>query len=163
MNDKLLFTLDTNILIYAIDKDAREKHEIAAQILKQSVASNCLLMLQVLSEFYSAATRKGYVSPQRVIEIIEDLMSLLPVAATTGTSFKKALFVAEKYKMQFWDAMIFSTAKENRCSLIITEDFQHQQLVEGVQFFNPFKEKGWESFLENYLIPAVSISSSKVI
>jgi hypothetical protein len=51
-------TLDTNILIYAIDKDAGIRHQRAMGIVDDAVQQDCVLVLQALSEFFSAVTRK---------------------------------------------------------------------------------------------------------
>ena len=57
MNDKTF--IDTNVLIYAHDVDAKEKHEVAKRILRKlwSERSGALSM-QVLQEFYVNVTRK---------------------------------------------------------------------------------------------------------
>lgn len=145
-----LFTLDTNILIYAIDRDAGKKHEIASLILDKSMNGRCLLTAQALGEFYCAATRKGDISQSEAVEIIEDLMEIFPVISSTGATLKKALSALPKYGLQFWDAMLWATAKESKCSLIITEDFQDERSVEGVQFINPFKEGKLSTLYDTY-------------
>ncbi len=146
-----LFTLDTNILIYSIDRDAGIKHEMASFILEKSMNGRCLLTSQALGEFYCAATRKGYVSQNTAIEIIEDFMEIFPIISSTGATLKKALSTLSKYGLQFWDAILWATAKESKCSLIITEDFQDGRSIEGVQFINPFKEDKLSYVIETYL------------
>ena len=53
-------TLDTNILIYAIDRDAKDKHKRAISVIEQAIHLDCVLTLQALCELYAAATRKKY-------------------------------------------------------------------------------------------------------
>jgi predicted nucleic acid-binding protein len=51
--------LDVNILIYAHDKDAGEKHSIANEIVKDLRESRTgVLSNQVLQEFYVSVTKK---------------------------------------------------------------------------------------------------------
>ena len=51
--------VDTNILIYAHDLDAKAKHEIAKEVLRDLWSSRAsVLSMQVLQEFYVNATRK---------------------------------------------------------------------------------------------------------
>ena len=133
-----LFTLDTNILIYSIDKDAGKKHAIAREIVTNAMQGNCILSLQVLSEFYAATTRKNYLSHAQSTEIIADFMRVFPIVHATSHSLEKALIAKEKYNLAFWDAMIWATAREGQCKVIISEDFQHDRTLEGVKFFNPF-------------------------
>jgi predicted nucleic acid-binding protein len=65
-------TLDTNILIYAIDRDAKDKHERAISIVDQSISLDCVLTLQALCEFYAAATRKKYATHDEASLIISE-------------------------------------------------------------------------------------------
>ena len=43
------FTLDTNLLVYAIDRDAGERHQQAVAIVDRAVELDCVLTLQVLA------------------------------------------------------------------------------------------------------------------
>ncbi|MGH7962001.1 MAG: PIN domain-containing protein [Candidatus Binatia bacterium] len=57
MSDKIF--VDTNVLIYAHDLDAGDKHAIAVGVLKELWASRLgVLSIQVLQEFYVNVTRK---------------------------------------------------------------------------------------------------------
>jgi predicted nucleic acid-binding protein len=57
MNDKTF--VDTNVLIYAHDVDAKGKHHAARAILTQLWSERCgIVSMQVLQEFYVNATRK---------------------------------------------------------------------------------------------------------
>ena len=52
------FSLDTNVLIYAIDSSQGAKHVTAQALLEQALNGAWPIALQVLGEFYSATTRK---------------------------------------------------------------------------------------------------------
>ena len=51
------FSLDTNVLVYAIDPSQGAKHTAAHALLEQALNSAWPIALQVLGEFYSATTR----------------------------------------------------------------------------------------------------------
>ena len=51
------FTLDTNILVYAVDRDAGERHDTAIDLVDNTVRQDCILTLQALSAFLYAVTR----------------------------------------------------------------------------------------------------------
>ena len=53
------FTLDTNLLVYAVDPDADERHQQAIGIVDLAVEEDCVLTLLVLAEFFHTVTRKG--------------------------------------------------------------------------------------------------------
>ena len=83
-------TLDTNILIYAIDRDAKDKHERAISIVDQAISLDCVLTLQALSELYAAATRKKYATHDEVSSFIKELMVVFPIIESS----KKTLSLA---------------------------------------------------------------------
>lgn len=140
-------TLDTNILIYAVDRDAKGKHARAISIVEQAVHLDCVLTLQALCEFYAAATRKKYATHEEVSSFIKELMVVFPVVASSSTTLTNALKVKEDHSLSFWDSLLWATAKEHGCSLIISEDFQDDFLLGGVKIKNPFYS---EDSLESY-------------
>ncbi|MBX9696517.1 MAG: PIN domain-containing protein [Alphaproteobacteria bacterium] len=142
-------TLDTNILMYAIDRDAKEKHERAMSIVDQAIHLECVLTLQALSELYAAATRKKYATHAEVSSFIKELMSIFPVITSSSTALSLALKVKEEHGLSFWDSLLWATAKENSCSLIISEDFQDGVLLGGVKIKNPFYS---EDSLDSYYL-----------
>lgn len=52
------YTLDANILFYAVDIDAGYKHMLAAELLRYTPHANCLVTLQSLGEVYNAISRR---------------------------------------------------------------------------------------------------------
>lgn len=51
----------------------------------------------------------------------------------------KALKIKEKYKLQYYDSLILATALENGCTLLYSEDMQHEQIIENqIKIVNPF-------------------------
>ncbi len=65
-------------------------------------------------------------------------MELFPVVTAKQTTLLKAMRAVNDYQLSFWDAMLWSTAHDANVSLILSEDFQHEQLIEGVRIVNPF-------------------------
>src|ERR1035437_6581998 len=66
--------VDTNVLIYAHDGGAGEKHERSVQLLSRLVEDGAgAISIQVLAEFYSAATKKLGIASQEAEEILADL------------------------------------------------------------------------------------------
>jgi predicted nucleic acid-binding protein len=137
MNDRR-FTLDTNILVYAMDRDAGERHELAMEIVDRAVTSDCVLTLQALCEFYAAVTGKGKMPGKEAEAQILDWMELFPVVSATSKSLRKALKAVEEHSLSFWDAMLWATAAEAGVTLLLSEDFQHNRVLEVTRFCNPF-------------------------
>lgn len=84
--------VDTNILVYAEDRDAKSKHDIARELVlglwndRQGVLS-----IQVLQEFYVAVTRK-LKKPLRAAEALDAVREYLTwrVVENTGTLLVEA-------------------------------------------------------------------------
>ena len=137
MRDRRL-SLDTNILVYAMDRDAGERHALASEIVDRAVDSDCVLTLQSLCEFYAAVTGKGKMPRKEAEAQINDWLELFPVASATPKSLVKALKAVIEHGFSFRDALIWAVVAEAGVALLLSEDFQHTRVLEGVQFCNPF-------------------------
>ena len=43
------------------------------------------------------------------------------------------------YKFSYWDSLIVSSAIESKCSILYSEDMQHNQIInERLKILNPF-------------------------
>jgi predicted nucleic acid-binding protein len=96
------YTLDTNVLIYAVDRDAGKKHEQAMDLIQNSVTADCVLTLQSLSEFYHATTRKGKMPQKEAHGQVQDWITLFPVQAASVHTLNKAIIAVEDHSLSFW-------------------------------------------------------------
>ena len=131
-------TLDTNVLVYAIDRDAGERHGRAAALVDQAVDLDCVLTLQALSEFYFAVTRKGKMPARDAAAQVEDWQQLFPTVAAKPAALPHALAAAREHSLSFWDAMLWATAREAGVTVLLSENFQDGRELGGVRFRNPF-------------------------
>jgi len=139
MSDKIF--VDTNILIYAHDKDAGEKHSAALAILNDLWEKRTgVLSNQVLQEFYLGVTRK-ILKPIDKSEAREILRAYIcwSIKEISPASIIRATEIEEKYLISFWDALVIVAAYEAKCGKILTEDLNSGQIIEGVLIENPFK------------------------
>ena len=52
---------------------------------------------------------------------------------------RNALGIKKKYHFQYYDSLILATAIENNCSIVYSEDMQHNQSIENkIKIINPF-------------------------
>lgn len=133
---------DTNILVYLFDADAGEKKEAAAVLFQQETAAGrALLSTQVLQEFYVAVTRKLHepLEPETAEGVVRDL-SCLPLVTINSDNVISAIGRSRKMMLSFWDALIIDTALVGGASRLISEDLQHNQVIDGLQIENPFLE-----------------------
>jgi len=137
MQDKR-FTLDTNILVYAVDRDAGDRHGTAIDLVDKAVQQDCILTLQALSEFFYAVTRKGKMPSVDAAEQVRDWQTLFPVVAAQPDVLSRAFSAVEDHGLAFWDAMLWATAKTAGVTVLLSEDFQDGRDLQGVRFRNPF-------------------------
>lgn len=131
-------SFDTNILIYAADVDAGERHAASVDLLARAAGADCVLMMQSLAEFFDAATRKAKLSPADAAGFINHWRNVFPVHAADTAALMKAVDAVSRHKLSFWDAMIWATAQQAGCRLLISEDFQDGRTLDSVTFVNPF-------------------------
>jgi predicted nucleic acid-binding protein len=88
------FTLDTNILVCALDRQSGQRHLLAGTIIDQARRANCWLTLQAISEFYAVVTRKRFASVAGARDQALDWLSMFPTASTSATGVRAALMMA---------------------------------------------------------------------
>jgi predicted nucleic acid-binding protein len=131
-------SLDTNVLIYAIDASQGPKFERAKVLLEQALSENWYIATQVLGEFYTATTRKGMLSRSDAAKIVKLWSSFMKPAATSTEAFTRAMGYAQRSGTQFWDALILATCAEHGVTQLYTEDIGAQRQALGVGLIQPF-------------------------
>jgi predicted nucleic acid-binding protein len=132
--------VDTNILVYAYDSSAGDKHKMAVELMSRLWASgDGIISSQVLQEFFVCVTRK-IVKPLDVRtakEIVKDLLKWKTVIVT-GEILLEAIDILSVHKSSFWDSMIIASAIEGGARTILSEDLSNNQLIKGITIRNPF-------------------------
>ena len=131
--------VDTNILIYAHDVDAKTKHEAAKSILRELWSQHTgVLSMQVLQEFYVNVTRKiASPLPQDVARLVVNSYSIWCIE-TTPAEIATAFRIEDESRIGFWDALIVASAVKSGAERILSEDLNAQQRIAGVRIENPF-------------------------
>ena len=133
--------VDTNILVYAYDRGAGDKHVQAQRTVSQLwEESTGVLSTQVLQEFYVNVRRKASrpISITSARSLVADYMAWDPVV-NDGTSILEAMDAERRYKISFWDALIVVAAQKCEADVILSEDFSHGQMYGSVMVQNPFE------------------------
>jgi predicted nucleic acid-binding protein len=137
--DNLQF-LDTNILIYAHDRSAGDKHIRAKELVRELWQSGegCL-SVQVLQEFYVNVTQKVSkpLAAEVAAQIIADL-SLWQVHRPGVEDILDAIRLQDRYQITFWDAMIVASAIQMGCQTLWSEDLNPGQVYDQVRVQSPF-------------------------
>jgi predicted nucleic acid-binding protein len=138
MSDKVF--VDTNILIYAHDLDAGRRHETAKSLLRDLWENHTgVISTQVLQEFYVNVTRKitQPITASQARGII-NAYAAWRVEIIQPSDVIQASEIQERYRLSFWDSMIVVTAAKSRADILVTEDLNPGQIIEGVLVKNPF-------------------------
>lgn len=132
--------VDTNILLYAHDRDAGEKGQRASSVVRQLWESgNGAISVQVLQELYVNLTRKlSRPLPSAEAREFVRIYATWVRANPTPVTVQRAIEVAEFARLSFWDAMIVASAEQAGAAELLTEDLNHGQVVAGVRIVNPF-------------------------
>jgi predicted nucleic acid-binding protein len=139
MTAELTF-VDTNILVYAHDVDAGEKHERASALIADLWGSRSgALSTQVLQEFYITVTRKlpTPVAKRHAREAVEDYATW-QVYSPNSVDIVAASSLEERRQLSFWDALIVIAAHRIGATRMVSEDFQHGLNIDGLLVSNPF-------------------------
>ncbi|MCJ7524117.1 MAG: PIN domain-containing protein [Candidatus Aminicenantes bacterium] len=132
--------LDTNILVYATITDSvGEKNAKALSFLESMERNRIFISTQVINEYYSTLIRKNVADDiiQKKIRELIDIVEVFPVDLPTVVYSWK---VRERYGFSIWDSLIVATALKGRCTVLYSEDLQHEQVIEKrVLVLNPFK------------------------
>ena len=140
--DSELFLIDTNIFIYAYEKEDSIKKNKSKNLLDECLSGmkEFAISNQNLSAFVSVSTRKGKLS-------IEEARNFV-VKATQFAGFKKinytaetipmALDFAQEFKTSFWDALLAATMRENGIFNIYTENVSDFKMP-WIKAVNPLK------------------------
>jgi len=134
--------LDTNILLYAIDKRVPEKQAIAAQVIGLAQQSGALLPLIVLGEFFYAAPRKLGISRAVARVHLMDFLMLFETRAYTHEHIRRGAVEDEAGRFSFWDAVMLACAQEAGCTVCLSEDMKDGATLGGITVRNPFGQKG---------------------
>lgn len=128
---------DSNILVYAYLAEASDPRVARAkELVNKALASgNACVGVQNLAEFCSVGLKRG-ASAEYVADVVRDLGTLETHRPTQATVLG-ALDGVRRHGLSFWDAMVWSLARENGIDTILTEDLPGQETLDGVGFQNP--------------------------
>ena len=134
------FFVDSNVLVYAFDEAAGDRHDAAAALIEQAWETRLgVLSTQVLQEFYHVVTHrlKRRLEPQAARQAVE-AFSLWHVEVVRVETILRASAIAERYHLSFWDGLIVAAAAQAGAKTLVSEDFQDGARLAGVRVRNPF-------------------------
>ena len=137
MSDR--FFVDTNILMYAHDSAAGEKHTRAKALVEELWENRSgAVSTQVLQELAVNLRRKAKkpLDAKATRDIIADYLAW-HVVVNGGDSILEALELEARYQLSFWDALVVQAAQVAGVEILYSEDLSDGQRYGTVRVKNP--------------------------
>jgi len=130
--------LDTNILIYSVDRADPAKQDTALELIARRAKDRTgVISTQVLQEFYSAATRKLGIEPLQARQHLRDF-HVFDIVQVTPAIIVEGIDCSILHQLSFWDGLILAAAVTANSTDLLSEDLSHEQKLQGITIRNPF-------------------------
>jgi predicted nucleic acid-binding protein len=133
--------VDANVLLYAVDDADPAKQRRAREWLAACWQRRCgRLSTQVLNEFYANARKRfsAAIAGGDARAEVRRYQLWKPWVIDQAT-VETAWAAESRYQLNYWDALMVAAAQHQGCTVLLTEDLQHEQRFDGVQVLNPFR------------------------
>lgn len=133
--------IDTNILVYSIDKKDELKRQKARRILKKIIESHQpVISTQVIKEFFVVSTAKLQADPIVVKNILHNFHNM-EIVNNDLELIEQAIDISVISQISFWDALIIAAAEKAHCEFVFSEDLNSGQSYRGVLAINPLEKE----------------------
>jgi predicted nucleic acid-binding protein len=134
--------IDTNILVYRLDRSDAGKQATARQLIRDlGHQRETVLPWQVVAEFLrqlSSWRDQGRLTHEQVVRFFLALRGTFPIVTPTEAICERALELAEGHSLSHWDSMIVAACIEARVDTLYTEDMGAPRQLGPLQLVNPF-------------------------
>ena len=115
-----------------------KKKKKAVNALYQSIHGDTIILsTQTLGEF-SRILIKEKIKVKTIENFFFEIIEAFPIVEINLVILSQAYKLLRKYSLSWWDAVIISTAIENECNILYSEDFKHNQIIEDkLKIINP--------------------------
>jgi predicted nucleic acid-binding protein len=130
--------LDTNVLVCSDDLRNPAKQLTALNLIKVHLRLRTgVVSLQILQEYFVSATGKLKLNAELAKRRVE-VFAKFQVAEPTVNDILAAIDMHRLHRFSYWDALVLRMAKQSGCRILLSEDMQHGQEIDGVKIVNPF-------------------------
>ena len=140
MSDR--YFVDTNILMYAHDTAAGQKHRRAKVLVEELWETRAgVVSTQVLQELAVNLRRKAKkpLDAKATRDVVSDYLAW-QVVVNGGASILEALDLETRYQVSFWDALIIQAAHAAGAEILYSEDLSDGQRYGTVRVRNPLTD-----------------------
>lgn len=139
-NARMNCFVDTNVLVYAADKNNPDKRTRAREWLDVLANNNSLVLSpQSISEFYHVSRRRfSDVGRAEIVNVCEWLL-VWCTATLDPATIRRAWSIEEATKYHWFDCLLLAAALRAGCPLFLSEDLQHDRVIDGLRVIDPFR------------------------
>ena len=130
--------LDTNLLIYSVDRADPAKQNTALELIARHAKNRTgVISTQVLQEFYSAATRKLGIEQAQARKHLRDFR-VFDIVQVTPAIIEEGIDCSVLHQLSFSDGLILAAAATANSTELLSENLGHAQKLQGITIRNPF-------------------------
>jgi predicted nucleic acid-binding protein len=132
--------VDSSVFIYAHDNRDLAKHRRAMEWLERLWSERTgRTGIQVINECDWILTRKiaPALDADKAWDFVHSLLEWIPQPVDMEV-VTRAREIEERFRLGWWDSLIVGAAQAQKCSILLTEDFQDRADYGGVTVRNPF-------------------------
>jgi predicted nucleic acid-binding protein len=130
--------LDTNILAYAEGVNDDVRKQAAIGLIRGLPPDAVVLPAQVIAELFQVLLRKARFTAAEARVAIVSWCNYFPIVETSQSVLLGAAEIAATHHLSFWDGVVLASAADSGCSLLLSEDLQHDFTWNTVTVANPF-------------------------
>ena len=129
--------LDTNVLVDCADRhDTGRQRLCRAHLQALQESGRAVISTQVLQEFHVVATRKLGLRADQAGGFVADFRRM-PVVTVTLELVEQAIAYHQADRISFWDALIVVSARSAGCTVLLSQDLNPGQDLDGLLVVHP--------------------------
>lgn len=129
--------LDSNVLIYAEIEPETTKGRRAAEVTAAAARAG-VLAAQAIGEYLWVVRRRQPHLAARARAQAESFRDLFTVVPSDLDVLLDAARFAERYRLQYWDSVIWQASRRGGAAILLSEDLQDGFSAEGMRVVDPF-------------------------
>ncbi len=130
--------VDSNLWLYAFIEGQDATKHTKAKLLLQNSQDIIIVSNQVISEVSVNLLRKAKIDENALQSIIQSFYQKYQVIPLLENNFISASDLRVRYQFSYWDSLIVAIALQEKCSILYSEDLNHQQKINDLTILNPF-------------------------
>jgi predicted nucleic acid-binding protein len=139
-NGKMNCFADTNLIVYVTDPAELEKRVYVRDFLAQIIRHHTLVLSpQSLNECYRVVTEKRGLMPRSDAQRFIKAWLKYSIAPYDFEVTQRAWRIQDRHGFGWWDSLLLASASLAGCQYFLSEDMQHEQVIDEMTIVDPFK------------------------